>query len=163
MKIVSFCCICLYILSICNTVISDEYVIAERMSYFERERYLAAQQQESRIKEIEQVMQELKLTQNIPTELLQLQMEMKNTQKAMSEEIQELKHNLEEKTNEINALKEQVEKLEQKQMAKESEIVPDENFGLGNENSDAVFMKSGKELKKLQAESAEMQTHEGMV
>ena len=48
-------------------------------------------------------------------------------------------------------------------MAKESEVVTDENFEQGKENSDAVFVKSGKELNKLLAESAEMQTHKGMV
>ena len=84
---------------------SDEHVIAELKSYFERELHLAVQKQESRNKEMEQVIRELKLTQNKRTELLQLRMEMKNMQKAMSKEIQKLKHKLEEKTNEINAIK----------------------------------------------------------
>lgn len=147
-----------------NAVPSDEHVIAELKSYFERELHLAVQQQESRNKEMQQVIRELKLTQNKPTELLQLRMEMKSMQKEMSEQIQELKHKLDEKANEVSVLKEQVEKLEQKQMTKESEVVPEVGFEKGKENSDAVLVKSEKELNKnnRQAENAEMQTHKGI-
>ena len=80
MKLVSFCFIfsCMYIITRCSSTATDEYTIAELKSYFERELQRAAQPYESRIKEMEQTIRELKLSQqNNPTELLQLQTEVK--------------------------------------------------------------------------------------
>ena len=165
MKLMRFCCIFIYIVvTRCNAVTPDEHVIAELQSYFKREFQLTMQQQESRIEELEQTVRRLTLTeQNKPTEQLQLRMEMKNMQKAMSEEIQELRHKLDEKTSEVSALKEQVEMLEQKHKAKEAELVSEENFEKGNENTEDMFVKSEKELNVLQLETAEIKTHKGMV